>query len=202
VGLFDWFRKKPQAAPVPPKGPTTPAIPVTPTSGRFDRAHKIVLKYEGGNDDDPQDPGGRTSRGVIQTRYDQYRKRIGATPKDVWTATDAEIYDIYRIYYWDAMKMDLFPAGVDLCVYDAAVNSGPFQATKWLQRALKVDDDGVLGPVTMDAVQRITDPKAIILSVCEQRLTMLTRLKHWPRFGKGWSRRVNDVEKQALSWVK
>src|SRR5258705_8638798 len=69
----------------------------------FDACLKPLLEHEGGNDDDPQDPGGRTSRGIIQSEYDRYRARKGKPKRDVWTADDAEVDEIYQTEYWDAL---------------------------------------------------------------------------------------------------
>lgn len=152
-----------------------------------------VLIHEGGYVNHPADPGGATNRGVIQRVYDGYRKRNGLATRSVHLITDAEVSDIYRRQYWDAVKGDQLPAGVSYVVFDGAVNSGPVQSIKWLQRALGVVDDGVIGNVTLAAVDAHPDHDALIAEICDRRLKFLKALRHWPTFGRGWTSRVFGV---------
>jgi len=179
--------------------------PALPFTGGFSRCLPVILKWEGGNDDDPRDPGGRTSRGVIQSRYDQYRRSKGLPLADVWKATDAEIEDIYDIYYWQVVKGNYLPPGVDLVVFDSGVNSGPAQGAKWLQRTVGAEDDGKIGPATLRAVAAaVTNigPHAVIDGVLDRRLAMLRGLRTWQYFGKGWANRIADIRKRAHALVK
>lgn len=166
-----------------------------------------VLVHEGGKDDDAQDPGGRTAYGVIQRRYNQYRKAKGLPTRDVWLIEPDERTEIYRIYYWDVCRAADLPAGLDYCVFDACVNSGDAQAAKWLQRALNdvraksgqgaIAVDGRIGDGTVQAANETDDMDAVIAGLSARRLAMLQNLKTWPHFGKGWSRRVAEVKKLA-----
>jgi lysozyme family protein len=170
--------------------------------GNFERALARVLVYEGGNDDDPQDPGGRTSRGILQREYDVYRRRKGLPVRDVWTADQAEIIEIYRVSYWDAVRGDELPPGIDLVLFDSAVNSGVAQAAKWVQRALPIEPvDGHLGPRTFDAIQADADNDLLIDGILSRRLGMLQGLKTWSRFGRGWAARVANVKKIGQAWA-
>jgi lysozyme family protein len=99
---------------------------------------------------------------------------------------------IYRAAYWDAVRADELPAGVRYAVFDAAVNSGVRQAVRWLQRALGVSDDGVLGPRTMASAQA-QDPEALLRRMLAQRLNFMTSLSTWPSFGRGWARRISSL---------
>jgi len=171
----------------------------------FPRALALVLKHEGGYSNHPKDPGGATMKGVIQRVYDGYRQRKGLERRSVKRLESQELQDIYRQLYWNKIEGDELPAGLDYCVFDAAVNSGPGQAAKWLQRALnKVDgaklvDDGVIGPATLAAAD-IAPFDAVADVMCGLRLAMLRRLKTWPTFGKGWQRRVDGVRAAAMNW--
>lgn len=166
------------------------------TASNFDACYKRIRVYEGGNVDLKADPGGRTSRGIIQRVYDGYRNRIGQPPRDVYLATDAEVKAIYRQQYWNAIKGDDLPDGVDLIVFDGAVNSGPGQSTKWLQAALGVTVDGALGQASLGALQSV-DPIEVIRSVAQRRMAFLHHLKTFATFGRGWTSRVSDVTKAA-----
>ena len=74
-------------------------------------------------------------------------------------------------------------------VFDAAVKHGAKQAVLFMQRALKVAADGIIGPVTLGAAKKI-DPAVFVARFNGERLMFYTDLKTWPSFGRGWSRRV------------
>ncbi|MFA5996183.1 MAG: glycoside hydrolase family 108 protein [Candidatus Paceibacterota bacterium] len=158
----------------------------------FDASLTLVLKHEGGYSNHPRDPGGATMKGVIQRVYDGYRRSHGLIPRSVRMLGDAELRDIYRALYWDKICGDDLPGGIDYVVFDGAVNSGPAQSAKWLQRALGVNDDGVIGPLTLDRSDDV--PAAhLVDAICDKRMGFLRALRTWSVFGTGWSRRVADV---------
>jgi lysozyme family protein len=169
----------------------------------FPRALKLVLVHEGNFSDHPRDPGGATQKGVIQRVYDAYRQRKGEAVRSVKKLENAELQDIYRSLYWSKIDGDELPAGLDYCVFDAAVNSGPSQAAKWLQRGIndalgwkELTVDGNIGPATLAAasVAPFTDT---IDAVCNRRLAMLKGLKTWDAFGGGWTNRIEGEEKNG-----
>jgi lysozyme family protein len=167
------------------------------TATGFSAAYERVRVYEGGNSDDKLDPGGRTSRGITQRVYDAWRTGNGQKTRDVYTATDTEVKALYRAQYWLAIRGDELPAGVDLVVFDGAVNSGPQQSIKWLQAALGIQADGVLGAVTLAAVNADTDNDKLIEEISARRMGFLHKLSTFARFGKGWSARVANVTRAA-----
>lgn len=164
----------------------------------FGAALARVLRHEGGFSDHPADPGGPTQKGVTQRVYDAYRARKGQPARSVRLLEEAELVEIYRRQYWDAVRADDLPAGLDYAVFDAAVNSGPAQAGKWLQRAAGVSDDGQVGALTLAAVAA-GDPARLAADVCDRRLAMLRTLRTWPVFGRGWGRRVAEVRRVSLA---
>jgi lysozyme family protein len=83
-------------------------------------------------------------------------------------------------------------------VFDAAINSGPGRAVKWLQACVGVEVDGSLGPKSLAAVKAF-DPKHLISDYSKRRLSFLMDLPTWDTFGKGWTRRVNEVESVGLT---
>jgi lysozyme family protein len=151
---------------------------------------------EGGFVDDPQDAGGATDEGVTQHQYDLWRIAHGQPTRSVRFIDPNEVEAIYRSWYWNAISGDQLPAGVDYCVMDGAVNSGPHQAILWLQRAAGVVADGVLGPKTLAAVNA-DDPKQLISDICAERLAFDQKLKNWPHFGRGWAARIAEVAGDA-----
>lgn len=168
----------------------------------FAPALQRVLAEEGGYSNHPRDPGGATNKGVIQRVYDGYRRGRGEAPRSVKLIADAEVTDIYRRQYWDKIQGDRLPPGIDLVVFDACVNSGPSQATKWLQRALgTVKVDGDLGEATVAAAIAHPDHCALIADICARRLGMLQNLSTWDVFGRGWSGRVTRVRTTGQAWA-
>ena len=155
-----------------------------------DNFPKIVsetLQQEGGYVNDPQDPGGETNMGISKRAYPDV---------DIKNLTKAQAIDIYHRDYWNKVKGDDLPSGLDMVVFDSAVNSGISKATKWLQNALGVPVDGVLGPQTMKAlVGKNTGP--LIDTYLDTRLAFLKQLPTWGRYKKGWSRRVSELRNLA-----
>lgn len=157
----------------------------------FDQAFHTLLGHEGGYVNHPSDPGGETMWGVTVAvaRAAGYTSEMRDLPVSL-------AKDIYRRKYWDAVRAELLPPGVRYAVFDAAVNSGPSQAARWLQRAAGVADDGKLGPVSLDAI-RSAPAEAILRKMLAQRLKFMTDLSAWPSFGKGWARRIASLLETA-----
>jgi len=164
-----------------------------------------VLVYEGGKVDDPRDPGGRTNKGVTQTTYNAWLAQQKRPAADVYNIPEADVQAIYKAEYWDRIGADSLPAGVDFCVYDAAVNSGPGRGAIWLQQALgeayKGTPDGVMGPKTLQAITDFGDMTALVQAICSHRLGTLEKLSTWKTFGKGWAARIANVQKTACAMV-
>lgn len=171
----------------------------------FDRADQKVSIHEGGYVNHPKDPGGETNKGVTRRVYDMFRRSKGLPVRSVKHMTEAERLEIFRTRFWNAVKGDKLPDGVDYPVYDGAVNSGPAQSVKWLQRALgpsyRGKIDGIIGPETLAAVDRHPNHDALIGDMLDHRLAFLKALKTWPTFGKGWTARVNEVRRTAQAWA-
>jgi lysozyme family protein len=143
-------------------------------SGNFERCLAVTLKWEGGYSNHPDDPGGPTMRGIIQREYDLWRKQHGKQVRPVRQIDESEFRDIYRSEYWDAMDCDHLAAGFDLCVFDAAVNSGVARAREWAGQAKDIE------------------------GFCDLRLAFLKGLgRLWRVFGAGWRRRVAGIRNEA-----
>ena len=166
----------------------------------FERCLAEVLKHEGRWSDHPADPGGATMKGVTIGTFAQFKGRK-VTKAELRAISDADLRAIYRRKYWDVVKGDDLPPGLDLVVFDAAVNSGPGHGARWLQRALGVTADGRIGPATIEAARRAAGA-SVIMSACAIRMDFLRGLKTWPTFGKGWTRRVEAVERAALDMAR
>jgi lysozyme family protein len=162
---------------------------------QFEAALDAVLRFEGGYVDDPRDPGGATKFGITRQTLSEARGRP-VDKAEVRALDRVEAARIFRARYWDVVRCDDLPAGLDLTVFDVAVNSGPRRAVLLLQDALEVQADGRLGPVTLAAC-RARDASRLIDGLCDRRLAFLKSLPTWPAFGRGWSRRVESVRSQA-----
>lgn len=163
----------------------------------FPASLAFTRKEEGGNDDDPHDHGGRTSRGIIQREWDAWRQTHPGLPDDVWQAPDAEIDDIYKAQYWNPY-CDALPGGVDLFFFDTCVNAGRQQAVKLLQRALGVTADGMFGIATRAAVAAAT-PATLVHAFAERRRDFYRALRQFPRYGRGWIGRTNRCELASMA---
>ncbi|MBB3018573.1 lysozyme family protein [Microvirga lupini] len=166
------------------------------TESRFEKVIDIVLQHEGGFVHHPRDPGGATKFGITRETLSRVRGRP-VSVEDVRELTRAEAEAIYRWLYWDVVHADELPPGLDLAVFDLAVNSGPARAVRMLQTILGVSADGIVGPQTLKAAWQ-ADPTETIRRLTRARLGFLGRLATWPVFGRGWRRRVLAVEQGAL----
>ena len=163
----------------------------------FDEALKAILHHEGGYVFHKDDPGGMTNLGVTKKVWEEW---VGheVDEKAMRNLTPEMVGPMYKAKYWDKIKGDDLPTGVDYAVFDAAVNSGPGRAAKWLQGCVGVEQDGGIGPKTLAAVAAF-DPKELVEDYAKRRLSFLMDLPHWGTFGKGWGRRVAEVQNTASS---
>lgn len=167
--------------------------------GNFEQCLALVLKHEGGWVNDPVDPGGETNMGVTKQTWEDW---VGhpVPAGSLKALTVADVTPIYKKKYWDAIKGDSLPIGVDYAVFDYAVNSGVVRASRQLQQCAGVEADGIIGPKTLAAVQS-KNPVDLCSCICDNRLAFLKRQPTWPKYKTGWSRRVAEVSKTAKSMV-
>jgi len=165
----------------------------------FDSALAAVLHHEGGFVNHPSDPGGMTNLGCTKRVWEEW---VGhdVDEKAMRALTPADVAPLYKAKYWDKVKGDELPDGVDYIVFDAAINSGPGRAAKWLQQAVGVTADGAIGPGTLKAVSGM--PAQDIVEKYQQiRLEFLQALPTWGTFGKGWGRRVAEAQEAAIKML-
>jgi uncharacterized protein (TIGR02594 family) len=185
---------KPVAPAAPPAAPAVPA-PRRGYSKDFRECLTETLVWEGGYSNDPYDSGGATQAGVTTERYRQYRRVKGLKPRSVKRIERHEVDEIYHDYYWQAVMGDRLPDGIDLAVFDFRVNGGP--AVHSLQRALGVRADGLIGPITLEALEGVDVEKAV-REICAARLAYVKKLKVFWRFGRGWTNRINGIRRAAI----
>jgi len=177
-----------------------------PPISRFDACLAEVLKQEGGYVDNPLDPGGATNLGITRKTLAAWRKISPwwMLPKSkVQALGQPEAASIYKSLYWDRCKADALPAGLDLALFDFAVNSGPARAIRTLQAEFdSLALDGFVGPLTLAAINaRITQSGAggLIEALCNRRLTFVRRLAAAATFGAGWTRRIAEIRSVSLT---
>jgi lysozyme family protein len=165
----------------------------------FDDALKAILHHEGGYVDHPKDPGGRTNLGCTQRVWEEW---VGhpVDEKAMRALTPELVAPLYKAKYWDKIKGDELPNGVDYAVFDAAINSGPGRAAKWLQTTVGAVPDGAIGAGTLAKVAAM-DAEDIVEKYQVTRLAFMQSLPTWDTFGKGWGRRVTEVKEAALKMV-
>jgi lysozyme family protein len=168
----------------------------------FERALAIVLRSEGGFVNDPADAGGATNFGITQGTYDAFRTGEKLPTRPVRKITKGEVGTIYLRRYWLAGKCDRLPWPLSLAHFDACVNAGIGQATKLLQRAVKVTADGEWGPVT-DAAIRTATPARLFGDMLLERLRFYDRLvdvkPSQGKFFRGWVKRVLRLREDAVA---
>ena len=156
------------------------------------KAVKIVLDHEGGEVDDPNDPGGHTNLGVTQSTLNRARQSTNLDlPEGVDDLTTTQAKKIYEHLYWYAVKADELPAGIDIFAFDMAVNQGVDTAMRSLQKAAGTTVDGIWGPKTNGAIRKIST-KTLLIDFAARRAHHYAKLSDdlVDRFGFGWYRRL------------
>lgn len=168
----------------------------------FDQAIEHTLKEEGGFVNHPKDPGGITNLGVTARVWEEW---VGhpVDEKQMRNLTKADVVPLYQRKYWNATRCSELPSGLDLCVFDTAVNSGPGRAVKLLQQCLGVSADGAIGPATIAAASQFKNSSLIHLieDYCAARQAFLLSLPTFATFGKGWTARVSRLKEHATKMV-
>jgi len=169
----------------------------------WDKSFEMVIAHEGGFTDDERDPGnklsdgrkGCTMLGCTQANWEKYIGHM-VTKDDMRKLTKEDVKPLYKRDYWDAVKGDDLPAGVDYACFDFAINAGPGASRKMVQKALGVTADGSIGPATMKAIQS-ADGRQLLNAFSNAKTAFYKSLPIFPTYGKGWLKRVDDVQKSA-----
>lgn len=162
----------------------------------------FTLKWEGGFSNHPLDPGGATNYGIIQSRYDQYRKSKGLATQSVKFISKAEYEEIYDVYYWDPVRAQYVSGPLGLALFDTAVNLGVGGCISRLQASLKVPITGKWTQAISDVIHS-SDQTAVAINICKLRIAKrYARVKQNSTqkvFLRGWLNRDNDLLKKVKS---
>jgi lysozyme family protein len=171
------------------------------SEANFADALRRLLAHEGGYSNHPADPGGPTKYGITIGDYRRYIDS-NATSADVKAMSVDAAGKIYRERYWNVMRCDELPSGVDYAVFDYAVNSGVGRSGKVLRRVLGLGaSNAAVTAAVVEAAAKLP-AQQIIIAICDERLRFLKSLKTWPTFGAGWGRRVAEVRAAALAMAR
>ena len=167
---------------------------------------QMLIKHEGGFTDDQRDKGnsqgdghgnvGSTMLGVTAYNWAKYTGKPAPISVMKQLTVD-DVKDFYKKLYWDKVKADDLPSGVDVSCADLCVNAGPGRAAKILQRVVGAKPDGAIGPNTLKAVFN-HEAKEILEKYYDQRESFYRRLKDYEHYGRGWSRRNKETLEKAM----
>lgn len=168
------------------------------TAQNFPTVLAETLSHEGRWADHPKDPGGATMKGITIGTFAAWKRRP-VTKTELRNISDADVTAIYRQNYWNKVRGDDLPAGMDMVGFDGAVNSGVSRGARWLQTGLGVAADGAIGAKTLAAARAAKNPVSVIQKACAARMGFLRGLRTFSTFGRGWMRRVASVEATAVA---
>ena len=169
-------------------------------SKKFSEALEIILHHEGGYVNHPKDPGGETNLGVTKRVYEDF-----GGEKEMKDLTKADVEPRYKKNYWDRVKGDDLPEGLDLCIFDFAVNAGPGRAAKFIQRLVNTTVDGGIGPNTLKCINDHVEHYGVSTTIDQyqsERQNYYESLSTFETFGRGWTRRVDEVTEEAKKWIQ
>jgi len=169
-------------------------------SNKFSEALEVILHHEGGYVNHPKDPGGETNLGVTKRVYEDF-----GGEKEMKDLTKEDVEPIYKKNYWDRVKGDDLPEGLDLCIFDFAVNAGPGRAAKFIQRLVGTTVDGGIGPNTLKCIDDYVKENSVAETIEKyqsMRQEYYEGLSTFETFGRGWTRRVDEVTQEATKWIQ
>lgn len=174
-----------------------------------EKIFKLVGVAEGGYCNDFGDPGGPTKFGITIHDLIAWRKggqltssNFGKWTEEVKKLELHEALDIYSKKYWDPVRADELPSGIDLLIFDLGINAGPSVGIKKMQKCLGVTQDGVFGTATLKAIWALKGFAAFNDGYYDAKMAFYRSLHNWPQFGNGWTNRANKMKREALSMFK
>jgi len=161
----------------------------------YQKCLETILHHEGGYVNHPKDPGGETNLGVTKRVYEEWGGK-----KDMKDLLVEDVAPIYKKNYWDRIKGDQLPNGLDLCVFDFGVNAGTGRSAKYLQRMIGTVADGGIGPNTLKKLDEFIKANSLETAIERfqaKRQEYYESLSTFKTFGRGWTRRVDETTSLA-----
>lgn len=156
----------------------------------------MLLEHEGGYVNHPKDPGGETNLGITKRTWAKWLGR-DINEGEMKELTPEDVAELYKKEYWDRLKCDNLPTGLDFFCFDWGVNSGTGRSAKALQRIISVAQDGAIGPKTLRALED-HNAKEVVDLMHSRRQEFYENLTTFETFGKGWTRRNKKALKQSI----
>jgi lysozyme family protein len=176
-------------------------------ANNWKQAFEQMLASEGGFTDDERDNGnklpdgrkGSTMLGVTQFNWENH---IGhqVTHDQMRKLTPADVEPLYKKKYWDAVRADELPSGIDYLMFDFCVNAGAGRAIKTLQASVGTTPDGGFGAITMKAVEAMSTADLIEI-FSQEKEAFYRSLRDFQVYGKGWLNRVEQVKVKSTSML-
>jgi lysozyme family protein len=169
----------------------------------FEKCLLVVLKHEGGYVNHPRDPGGMTNLGVTKRTWERW-KGYKVTEADMRALKVPDVMPLYREEYWDALKCSSMAPAIALVLFDFGVNAGVNRAAKLLQGMIGATVDGHVGDKTLQALQQFATNSGVanvVKQYSHVRRSYYRSLPTFKTFGRGWLRRVDETEREALKMI-
>ena len=164
---------------------------------------ETILHHEGGYVNHPKDPGGMTNLGITKRVYEEW-VGYSVSENTMQNLKKEDVAPIYKKNYWDRVKGDQLPEGLDLCVFDFGVNAGTGRAAKYLQTMIGTVADGGIGPNTLKKLDEYVKEHGLnetIKSYQVERQKYYESLSTFETFGRGWTKRVIETTRLALEMI-
>ena len=145
-----------------------------------------VLRSEGGYANNPADPGGETNFGISKRSYPH---------ENIRGMTADRAQEIFKSDFFDAVGgetlMKINP-GLAAHVSDMAFNAGPKTAIKLMYDAVGMKRESQITP---ELVDKLSNSEDLVKDYSVARLKYYSGLANAPTFIKGWTNRVNNLNK-------
>ncbi len=155
-----------------------------------------------------------TYRGVAYASWKEYARRKGFVPtgKSFVNMTLAQWEDFLKTLYWDAIYGDFIKSqGIAEILFEAIWGGGSKNLVIDLQTFLRkkgfnIAVDGAMGKNTYTAINEFTSKSnknetELVKYLTAERLKYLQSLSDWSNYSKGWTRRLYEIQDQALKYV-
>jgi len=166
----------------------------------FRRCVDIVLAQQGGFVADPNDPARATQFGIALGLLKDWRQGQNVTAEDLRKLDRDEACEIYRTRYWNVMRCDDLPIGVDLAVFDFGVAAGTALSARMLQQVVGAAADSSIGDATI-AATKVKPAAEVVKELSDRRLEYYRDLSNAPSVMRDGVNRTNAIEKTALDMM-
>lgn len=162
----------------------------------FDAAFEVLIKHEGGFSNKTHDSGGATNHGITQNDLATWYNRP-VSIEEVQKLSIDEAKKLYRIWFWEHMKLDSIQnTKLATLIFDQGVLRGSNRIIQDLQHLLKIDSDGIMGPHTIEALNK-SDATLIgikLIEECQLAYAHLVSIKPLQAdFIVGWISRTHSL---------